>query len=211
MGNNRDKLEGPILYDSLDKPNSPYMNKSKPQKHADYGLALIITLALFVAAIVTYGLMWLNSAALYNTTAVVLLWIVNVSVVLAIVGLLFALVMWLVLRALKDAVISLDDGVPVSVIGVWLQGLNTQRAADRFYDVMETRAQHSDYQGVSTLTLDKSVATDTSTTTVAPIAEDTPEIVPTEPNKGVIESLRDNGFINRSDNSLMIGFSKDTP
>lgn len=208
MGN-RDKLEGPILYDSLDRPNSPKVNpnQSKPQ-NTQYGIALIITLALFVAAIVTYGLIWLNNIAYYSTGATILLWLISGGVAVSIVAMLIVLLLWLLLRALKDATISLDDGVPVSVLGVWLQSLNTQHAANKYYDVMQTRAQHSDYQGVSTLTLDKSV--DTSTTTVAPVNESTePTIDPVAPNKNALEDLRDKGHIGRSNNSIMIGYGND--
>lgn len=204
------KLQGPLMYDSLDKPNSPKMNTANapPKKDIDpiVRLALIISVSLFIAGLLIYLLTWAHNSYYYSDWAAQVLWIVQAVIVFIIVVSAIALAIFLLLLALQKGLWSLDRGIPISVIGSLKQQLDLTVALNEQYRVLNERAKQSRFQGVTTLTLDESHHAETSTTTVAPVAEDTtPEDVIGR-DKSPLEDMRDKGLINRSDNSLMIGF-----
>lgn len=198
------KLQGPQLVDFLDLPNAD-KKQSIPTSpnYTKVWIVLIITIALLFASLVVYVLLWLNYH--YATVA---LWIINISVLCAIVGSVFVGLFYLVTLAVKHATYTLNDGVPVNVFRVLFARYNPDYATMRYFDMWQERMKHSQFSGVSTLTLDQSVQSETSTTSVR--TED-PEPVTTEPepNVSTLEDLKSKGLINRSDQSLFVGFAHD--
>lgn len=206
-----DKLNAPILVDSLDKPNAPNPTTSAPKPATKRGLdttVLLVILALIVfAPLLLYVLIWLHQIS-YTAGAIIALWAINIAVIGVVIGASIAFVWWLFLLAQRSGIWSLDKGVPLSVF--WAQrnaAIDYQKATQAYFAVLEQRAKQSVYQGVQTLTLDQSVQSDTSTTTVA-TADETPDTDPMPEinrTKPLFEDLKEKGLINRSNNSFMIG------
>jgi hypothetical protein len=203
------KLQGPLLYDSLDRPNAPKLNagNTPPPKNREPLVWIVgfIIFALFVGGLLIYILSWAHNQYYYDDRAAIILAILQWLIVIVIAGSVFAAVVYLTLAALQKGIWSLDRGVPISVANALKQQLDTTQALNLQMQVMLERAKQSRFQGVTTLTLDESSHAETSTTTVAPVTEETPEDVIGR-DKSPLEDMRDKGLINRSDNSLMIGF-----
>lgn len=205
------KLNGPLIYDSLDKPNAD--QKQPIVKSPDYAfvwVVFIVIVSLLIAALVIYVIVWLNA-----TESVIALWVINVAVIMGIVGVIAAGIVYLFALAFKHSTHSLNDGIPVSVFSVLNARYDKafEAITARYFDMWTRRMEHSLYSGVSTLTLDQSA--ETSTTSVQTQTEEsaiTAQELPLGKDKSVLEDLRDRGIINRSDRSVFIGHDeKPTP
>lgn len=200
------KLSGPVLYDSLDRPNADQrMPVQQKQNTNAVWIVFILVIAILIALLVLYVLIWLNQSG-----AIVALWIINSAVIFGIVGIIIAGVLYAFVLALKHAMYTLNDGIPVSIFSALFARYDKtfEQLSTRYFDMWTKRMEHSQYSGVSTLTLDQSSQVETSTTSVQTTDDDpTPlQSITTENDKSVLEDLSDKGFINRSDNSLFVGF-----
>lgn len=202
----RDRLDGPILVDSLDKPNAPHSTAPIMHESPWPKIALIVISALFLAGVTIFVIATLTQLAAYNGFAFLLLQVLYVSVVCSLILIFVAIALFALLRAFGANVYNLSHGVPVNMFNIWRNSIDTQRAADSYYTVMNTRARESRFQGVSTLTLDESRHEESSTTTVG-ATDESDEIVPVAKDKSILEDLRDKGHINRSNDSIMVGYS----
>lgn len=202
----RDRLDGPILVDSLDRPNAPHPSTPIVHESPWPKIALIVTAALFLAGITIFVIVTLTQLAAYSGFAFFLLQIFYVTVICSLILIFLAIAIFAILRAFGANIHNLSSGVPVSMLNVWLSRIDTQRAADSYYTVMNTRAKESRFQGVSTLTLDESRHEESSTTTVG-ATDESDEIAPVAKDKSILEDLRDKGHINRSNDSIMVGYS----
>lgn len=209
-----EKLSAPIFVDSLDKPNAPPTNSAPKVSSNRQQQSVIVILGLtgifIFSALLLYVLIWLHQME-YVIWANITLWFINAIVVFVLVGAAIACVVWLILLALRTGIWSLDKGVPLSVFRAQQSTIDYQKATMAYFAVLEQRAKQSTYQGVQTLTLDQSSQVDTSTTTVATPQDEVTTEIPETPTKHttLLEELREKGYINRSDNSIMIGVSKE--
>lgn len=204
------RLQGPILYDSLDKPNQAPVTIQAPKEHRTparviiAGLAFIFGLVVLLLSFVVY---FLYSQFYYGGGTV--LWTLALcSVGFLVTAMALGLVFFFVV-IVKQAIIRLEDGVPLSIFTALFPRYDFDTLAKKMYEVQRTYGEHSDYRGVQTLTLDKS--SDVSTTTVRseePVAP--PVVAPTaqEP-KNILDALAARGHINRSNNSFFIGYAVD--
>jgi hypothetical protein len=203
-------IKGPLIYDSLDHVNAD-QNKTvaKPINYTHVWIVFILVIAAIFAALVIYVLFWLNM-----TEAAIALWIINGAIIFAIVGSVCAGVFYLFVLALRHAMLSLNDGVQVSVFSVLFarydrafEGITT-----RYFNMWDERMKQSMYSGVSTLTLDQSSQVETSTTSVKTDNGDediTAPALPVSTDKSILEDLHDKGLIGRSNNSIAIGFTNE--
>lgn len=203
---NMSKLQPPILYDSLDRPNAPHPSVPVVHESPWPKIALIVISALFLAGITIFVIITLTQLAAYNGFAFFLLQLFYVTVVCSLILVFIAIAIFAILRAFGANIHNLSSGVPVSMINIWRSTIDTQRAADSYYTVMNTRAKESRFQGVSTLTLDESRHEESSTTTVG-ATDESEENMPVAKDKSILEDLRDKGHINRSNDSIMVGYS----
>lgn len=204
---NKSKLESPVLmFDSLDHPNAPIGNTVQKIQSPWPMVTFILVSALFLAGIAIFVIIGLVNTASYSSVAAFLLTTLSFTVICSI-GLLFiAAGIFAIGKAFGANIHNLSSGVPVSMINIWRSTIDTQRAADSYYTVMNTRAKESRFQGVSTLTLDESRHEESSTTTVGAMDE-SEESTPVAKDKSILEDLRDKGHINRSNDSIMVGYS----
>jgi hypothetical protein len=217
MTRNRDKIEGPLLYDSLDRPNPPAMNQSrKPEKQNTAHIALIIPAVIIPVFLIGYVLLWLHSISVgYGSSAALasfIIWTLNISVIVFLISVLLITLYGIITYIKRNELISLDDGIHVSAYNA--SGANYTAAFNRLielqYNVLLERAKQSEFQGVTTLTLDRSTVTETSTTSVETgysANEEDADLI--DATKGKLAQMRDKGLIGRSNNSILIGFSSE--
>lgn len=161
-----DKHLGPIVFDSLDRPNAtPYKDISKPSNRLDWR---VIASILFFSTILIIGLFVYVIKALHyraeygDDFANILLVALNIAVIFAIIGILaggvYTAIQWLLSWARMKAMLRLHDGPHYNVFDTRIKNYDDmfERLSARMYDILEERARQSQYQGVSTLTKDES-------------------------------------------------------
>ena len=210
------KLSGPLLYDSLDKPNATESTKQVHTRNdmSRVWIVLILVIAVLIIILGVYVLVWLNNIAFYNNAASLALWAISYGFIFGIVGLIVVAVFYLFILALKRATITLNEGVQASVFSVLFARYDRafDRMTERYFDMWQTRMEHSQFSGVSTLTLDQSVQSETSSTSVetgGDNQDDTNESPLVGKDESILEELIKRGIINRSNNSLLLGFSQE--
>lgn len=162
MGN-----EGPILIDSLDKPNAT-PSKTPSQKPID-PTSLVLGILTIVAILLVLLFVWiilrLRYEAEYNLSqpAIYLLWLLYavpvIVVVLGLFGGIYYGLLWLRSWAKKNDLVSAQTGPHYKASDIranYTDDLLIQMV-ERMYNVMEERARQSTYQGVQTLTQTKNI------------------------------------------------------
>lgn len=158
------KLRGPLLYDSLDRDN-PKPTQVNAEERPKQNTSIVIVSISTLAMLVGFFYIWLIRTLEYKATiefsqwaAIALYSIYGVGVFALcalFIGGVFFLFTYLHRVVKLKGVLSLHEGPFIDVTKL-LTDRQLEQFAARMYTVMEERAKHSQYQGVSTLTLDKS-------------------------------------------------------
>ena len=170
-----DSRLGPLLIDSLDKPNAPNqagvsMNRHTGKKTDQTGIVIVLmsTLGLLLSALTVFAMYRLSLEADYgNRLAVALVWLVYISPIVVIVSICvggsITAFKWLYGWSTKNNLISLHEGPQVNVNAIRTIDYDQMMATltQRMYDVAFENAKHSQYRGVQTLTLDQSTSNTT--------------------------------------------------
>lgn len=156
------KLQGPLLYDSLDKDNAGTTTKTTKEPNTTaVGVTAVIALATLLGLFFVYVIRTLEYKAAVelsqaaNVALVLLYFIAIVSITIALIGGAWYAVLYLRRVAKVKGMLNLQDGPHYDVDNL-LSDARFDKLADRLYDVLEKRAAESRYQGVTTLTLDES-------------------------------------------------------
>lgn len=204
-----DKLQGPFIYDSLDKPNVSPQAPRRDNK-IDWRVVLILTLA--VTIILFGGLAFIYSRLLYitehsfNSTEVwianILIWIVNSLPIAITSAAAWYAVKWLRNLSNKAGLINVMD---------YQMNMNnidslSDRLAERLFGVMERRAERSLFAGAQTVTYNEADNIVNEAQELPPIPATIEDLLPPG-NEPVLLELRKEGLINRSNDSLLTGFA----
>lgn len=195
----------PFIYDSLDRPNSNQKSGEKITYRSDWRVVAVICFSLLIVAVL---LIILHQWAVYlimfefgNWVIVgtILLTSIYGTVILALFSALGILAFYGINKARQAGLVNILDHQ------LTLDALNRLNYAEKMFEVALERANKSIYQGVSTLTLDKSIAYTGENKTLEEVLEETD----TNQDLPLFETLQRDGLINRSGNSILIGFSED--
>lgn len=209
-----EKLQGPFLYDSLDKPNLPQTNIPRKENSVDWRIVLVLTMVsvlfLFIGTFLIYTTMqevYKNpfSNTVERAIAGVILWGINIVPVVLLLGGGIYLVAWLRNLARKAGLVNTME-YQTSIRQVESR---VDTLIQSYMDIMLQRAKESQFAGVQTLTYDNA---DRRTMNESDIPLETTlleeEAMLPPGNDPVLLTLRNEGLINRSNNSLLFGFGE---
>jgi hypothetical protein len=212
-----------ILIDDVDKPNqtlgpvrpdyrySEYTERKS--NHGKYAIMAIIICVICCGICLIVGFMRFSVYLVHiNQSSVwmdsILLAIFKFLVVLASSSSLILCVLWLAAKVAHASIIRMPNAMPMSLIELMTtrQQALIRHTLDQYYAERKEWAQHSDYYGVQTLDLSSS----TRAQLPAPfeIKEDQPRL---EKHQNILEMLVDKGLIDRSGNSILVGFNDQKP
>lgn len=164
-------LKGPLLIDSLDHPN-PSNQNTQPQvikkTNKDYVTLIIILISLVPLAFSSFLILYFFQDV--NPLIEFVRWVFLLAFPLATTSLLVGLcvysVSWLQGWSSKNKLVSLHDG-PWHNADIKLTpeayDMMFSQMMSRYFDAMNERAAKSIYSGVSTLTIDQSTSTSSTT------------------------------------------------
>lgn len=203
------RFRGPIIYDSLDHVNpTGHQQPQLPRKEWRHTAVVAVTILTFscMFIIVVYFLINILSSYYNNSFASFLIWLIYCAPVVAIILILYHGHMWLRIITKQAAMINiLEKQTSVEDIRL-LQKL----LIPNYFDVAKTRATQSQFAGVQTLTYDASRTNSTMPLEqpVLPSEAELIEMLP-EGNEPILLELKRRGIINRSNNSIFLGFKKE--
>lgn len=210
------KHRGPFLHDDLDKPNIYPM--PPPQPKIDWRIYGVISAASIVAFIIFVWIVFsvyghleeirYSYNGIYSTIATLIIWFFYLVPVLIIGTVLYHVNRYLSVLTKRAALINVME------YQTTLANLDrVTKVVDKFIPVMMERAKQSKFAGVQTLTYDdsKTVANQETLAKLLeePIEEDDDsDMSIADGNEPILIALREKGLINRSNNSILIGFGE---
>jgi len=154
---------GPLLYDSLDKPNA--VTSQPQQRREETPHTIAIAFGLLVSSLI-FVFIVLFSFAIYrllNDTSIlatIVLWIIYITPVTVLIGGCYAVIRWLHAWSSNKYLLSLQNGPFVHIESIKTQNYDeiVMQLAQKMYDVFARQADSATYRNVQTLTLDQSVS-----------------------------------------------------
>ena len=205
-------MKPPLLFDNLDNNNK---ESSKPPvvKQTYYWIPMVIGITFICLFLLVWAIIgrldWVARNTLDETErgiAIALTYIIPLSLFsLVIIGAVSA-IRYVWLKSNRERLVNVWESQ--STIDKLDRDIYTQQLIERTLDAVLARAQQSKFAGVQTLTWDQSRQI---TNSVDP-DEDTEEVLEDSTDNFVLPTLlelKKQNFINRSGNSIFIGFANE--